>query len=179
MIKRKIIFNLIIVSAISYLLFAVPVSAAPVSVEGLVPCGTTANPKMCTVCDFFVLIQRIIKLIILISASLATLAAIYIAFLFMFSGGSPAKITDAKGKLWLVVVGIFWVLGSWLVLNTILSVVADPTKIPWPWYKIDCAVSKSKPPSPPPTSEPVIKPDIPTQERTPANRQTDTFRVEK
>jgi len=97
---------------------------------------------MCTVCDFFVLIQNIINFLLYAFASLATLAVIYIAFLFMFSGGSPAKITDAKGKLLLVVIGIFWVLGSWLVLNTILNLVIDKSVFPWPWNQVNCTVSK-------------------------------------
>ena len=121
------------------LLLVAPVSA---QAAGLVPCGTTANPKMCTVCDFFVLIQNIINFLLYAFASLATLAVIYIAFLFMFSGGSPQKITDAKGKLWLVVIGIFWVLGSWLVLNTILNLVIDKSVFPWPWNQVNCTVSK-------------------------------------
>jgi len=69
---------------------------------------------------------------------LTTIAAVYIAFLFMTSGGSSSKITDAKGKLWLVLLGIFWVLGSWLVLNTILNIVANPGAFPWPWNQIRC-----------------------------------------
>ena len=119
--------------------------------KGIVPCGTSYASHACTVCDFYVLIQNIINFILFMLAPLATLAAIYIAFLFMFSGGSPAKITDAKGKLWLVVIGIFWVLGSWLVLNTILEVVANKGVFPWPWNQINCEVSKAS--SLPPTSE--------------------------
>jgi len=139
--------TLLILFSIFYMLFAIPVSAA-----GLVPCGqgpnmiidstgkAIPNPafKACTVCDFFVLIQNIINFILLVFASLATLMAIYIAFLFMFSGGSPAKITNAKSKLWLLVIGIFWVLGSWLVLNTILNFMVDKSVFPWPWNKINC-----------------------------------------
>ncbi len=130
--KRKIILSLIILSVISYLLMTAPAFAA-----GLVPCGGPSE-KACTVCDFFVLIKNIINLILLIFTSLATLAAIYIAFLFMFSGGSPAKISDAKGKLWLVIIGIFWVLGSWLVLNTILNFIVDQSVFPWPWNQVNC-----------------------------------------
>ncbi len=139
--KQKIILNLIVLLAMSCLLFAIPVSAA-----GLVPCGLgpTTDPgfKACTVCDFFVLIQNIIKFLLYVFASLATLMAIYIAFLFMFSGGSPAKIADAKSKLWLVIIGIFWVLGSWLVLNTILNFIIDPNVLPLPWNQINCQVSQ-------------------------------------
>lgn len=148
--NTKLIFAVILLFSI--FLFSIPVSAA-----GLVPCGqgpptitqdgvAVPNPAFipCTVCHFFVLIQNIINdFIIPVSASLATLAAIYIAFLFMFSGGSPAKITDAKGKLWLVIIGIFWVLGSWLVLNTILNFIVDQSAFPWAWNKINCEVSQS------------------------------------
>ncbi len=134
--KSKLPIFLILLSAISCLLFAAPVSAA-----GLIPCGGPTE-KMCDICDFFKLIQNIINFILFAFASLAALAAVYIAFLFMFSGGSPAKITDAKSKLWLMVIGIFWVLGSWLVLNTILNFMVDKSVFPWPWNKINCVVSR-------------------------------------
>ncbi|MBU2082001.1 hypothetical protein KKH14_01085 [Patescibacteria group bacterium] len=107
-------------------------------ITGLVPCGTNYASHACTVCDFFVLLQNIINLFIAITIPLGTIAAVYIAFLFMTSGGSSSKITDAQGKLWLVLLGIFWVLGSWLVLNTILNIVANPGAFPWPWNEISC-----------------------------------------
>jgi len=161
--------TLLILFSTFYILFSISAaSAASILPSGLVPCGrceqfktdtdseghsvtTCVKPSVgatsdqanpCTVCDFFVLLKNIINLILLIFASLATLAVIYIAFLFMFSGGSPAKITDAKGKLLLVVIGIFWVLGSWLVLNTILNLVIDKSVFPWPWNQVNCTVSK-------------------------------------
>ena len=110
--------------------------------NGIVPCGTRYADHACTVCDFFVLIQNIINFLLYVFAPLATLMAVYVAFLFMFSGGSPQKITDAKSKLWLLVIGIFWVLGSWLVLNTILNFVVDKSVFPWPWNQINCQASQ-------------------------------------
>ncbi len=148
--KRKKLAILIILLSTFYFLLSTSLFAA-----GLVPCGqgsptilqdgkAAPNPafRACTFCDFFVLIQNIINLLLGIFVSLATLMAAYIAFLFMFSGGSPQKITDAKNKLWLLVIGIFWVLGSWLVLNTILNFIVDKSVFPWPWNKIDCSVSQ-------------------------------------
>lgn len=111
--------------------------------KGIVPCGTSYSGHACTTCDFFSLLQNIINFLLFVLAPLATLVAIYIAFLFMFSGGSSAKITDARSKLWLVVLGIFWVLGSWLVLNTALNFVADKSVFPWPWNQISCSVQSS------------------------------------
>ncbi len=106
--------------------------------KGIVPCGTSYAPAPCTVCHFFKLLQNIINFLLLTSASLVTLMAAYIGFLFMFSGGSPQKITDARSKLWLLVWGIAWVLGSWLVLNTMITVFAEPGVFPWPWNQINC-----------------------------------------
>ncbi len=144
--------TLLILFSIFYILFFISAaSAASIIPSSLVPCGQgsptilqdgKAAPnsafRACTFCDFFVLIQNIINLILAIFASLTVLMAAYIAFLFMFSGGSPQKITDAKSKLWLLVIGIFWVLGSWLVLNTILNFIVDPKVFPLPWNKINC-----------------------------------------
>jgi len=144
--------TLLILFSIFYILFFISAaSAASIIPSSLVPCGqgsptilqdgkAAPNPafKACTFCHFFVLIQNIINLLLGIFASLAVLMAVYIAFLFIFSGGSPQKITDAKGKLWLLVIGIFWVLGSWLVLNTILNFAVNKDVFPLPWNKINC-----------------------------------------
>ena len=141
------------------IVFLLLLFAAPASAAGLVPCGTTANPRMCTVCDFFKLIQNIINFFLFVSVPLVTLAAIYIAFLFMFSGGSPKRIEDAKSKLWLVVWGIFWIFGSWLVLNTVLNIVAKQSVFPWPWNQINCSVSAPSTETPTPGYKSTMLPD--------------------
>ncbi len=156
--KSKLLIVLILLSAISYMLFANMVSAQVNKdfINGLVPCGTSYAIRACTVCDFYKLIQNIINFFLFVSAPLATLVAVYIGFLFLISGGSPAKITDAKGKLWLLIVGIFWVLGSWLVLNTIINLIADPKVfIKAPWYQIKCNITVAPSISSLPTPAPV------------------------
>ena len=127
---------------IFFLLFATPASAQVIGnfdfLKGIVPCGTSYATAPCTVCHFYKLLQNIINFLLVTSSTLVTLMAIYIAFLFLFSGGNPKNITDAKSKLWLLVWGIGWVLGSWLVLNTIITVFADPAVFPTPWHQISC-----------------------------------------
>ncbi len=108
--------------------------------RGIVPCGTSYAPQQCTVCHFFVLLQNIINFFLFIAAPLATLMAIYVAFLFIFSGGSPEKISDAKSKLGFLVWGVIIVFGSWLVINTVLNIVASQGVFPWPWNQIQCGV---------------------------------------
>ena len=127
------------------LLTAVPVSAQVIGnfdfLKGIVPCGTSYASAPCTVCHFYKLLQNIINFLLLTSTSLVTLMAIYIGFLFLFSGGSQKNITDAKSKLWLLVWGLVWVLGSWLVLNTIINfftVIGKSSEFPLPWNQISC-----------------------------------------
>ena len=146
---RKIIFLFGLV-IIFLLLTAVPASAQVIGnwefLNGIVPCGTSYANTPCTVCHFYKLLQNIINFLLLTSASLVTLMAIIIGFLFLFSGGSPQKITDAKSKLWLLVWGLVWVLGSWLVLNTIINfitVIGKSRDFPMPWNQISCQVSQS------------------------------------
>lgn len=145
-IKSKLPIILILLSAISYMLFANTTLAQNLNLDflkGIVPCGTRANPAMCTVCDFFKLIQNIINFLLFVAAPLVTLGAIYIAFIFLFSGGSSKLIQDARSKIGFLIWGVVWVFGSWLVLNTILNVVANPAAFPWPWNKVQCSVTTS------------------------------------
>ena len=141
--QKKIYFCFGFFIVVFFLLF-IPIAQAQVIgnfdfLKGIVPCGTSYTGNVsCTVCHFYKLLQNIINFLLLTSASLVTLMAIYIAFIFLFSGGSPQKITDAKSKSWLLVWGLVWVLGSWLVLNTIIAVFANPGVFPAPWNQISC-----------------------------------------
>ncbi len=117
--------------------------------RGLVPCATSYAPHPCTVCDFFVLIQNIVNFLIYTSFALITLMAIIIAFMFMFSGGSPTKISDAKKRLGILLWGVFWVFGSWLVLNTIVNFAVNKSAFPWPWNKVECIAPANTAPMPP------------------------------
>lgn len=148
--------------------------------QGLVPCGrcaefntgqdgrafcktpsagaTSAQAAPCTVCHFYKLLQNIINFFLYTAASLATLMATIIAFLFLFSGGSPQRITDAKSKLWLLVWGIIVVLGSWLFINTILNIVVNPKEFRMPWNKIQCEIAVAPSPTPTPTPSPTPQP---------------------
>ena len=159
-VKLKTFKFLIVIFSFSLLIFnSTPVVAQVIGDwsfrEGIVPCGigpTTIigsdgkaipNPAFipCTVCHFYKLLQNIINFLLLMSTSLVTLMAVYIGFLFLFSGGSQKNITDAKSKLWLLVWGLVWVLGSWLVLNTIINfftVIGKSSEFPLPWNQISC-----------------------------------------
>src|SRR3990167_3587757 len=146
-ITKILIIGLLLV--VSSLLFVTIAQAQVIGnldfLKGIVPCGTSYASAPCTVCHFYELLQNIINFLLLTSTSLVTLMAIYIGFLFLFSGGSQKNITDAKSKLWLLVWGLVWVLGSWLVLNTIINfftIIGKTSEFPLPWNQISCEVSK-------------------------------------
>jgi len=75
-------------------------------IQGIVPCGTSYAKHACTVCDFFVLLQNIINFFLALMIPLTTIAAVYIAFLFMTSGGSQTRVTLARQTLWYAIIGL-------------------------------------------------------------------------
>lgn len=97
-------------------LFLVPTfSFAQGANNRLIPCDG-AN------CDFNHLMQllnNIIKYIILISAPVAASVIAYAGFIIMTSGVSD-KISQAKEMIKKVVIGFVFILGAWIIVDTIL-----------------------------------------------------------
>ena len=91
----------------------------------IVPCNEV-NPDGTkgTACNFKALIatfNRILKFLLYLSIPLVVGIILYTGFQFLTAGGDAAKLEKAKKMLIPVVIGIFWVLASWLVVNTILK----------------------------------------------------------
>ncbi len=98
--------------------------------DGIVPkCNTGEIDKVTMAyknpCDFdyfMQLINRVIKfLLFVIAAPLLGLIIIYIAYLFLTSGGSSENLTKAKHILMNAVIGYVIALAAWLIINTILN----------------------------------------------------------
>ena len=86
--------------------------------------GGATDP--CTFDDIITMIQNFITDLILLSTLLAVIAFIYSGFLLMTSGGSESKKTQAKGIFTKVLIGYLWILGAWLLVYTITSVLLNP-----------------------------------------------------
>ena len=101
--------------------------------EGLVPCGNEkieagqpgeygiANP--CKWDHVLELVDRVVRFILF--ALLVPIAAIMVAyagFLMLFSGGSPDKRSKAKNILLNVVIGMFFAIGAWIIIHTLLDI---------------------------------------------------------
>jgi len=117
--------------ALCYLLFFNTATAA-----GLVP---NCSGDFCTYCDFLVLVQNVIKFLMEISISVSVIFIIYGAVMLMISSGSPEKAKKAKATITSAIFGLVIVLGSWLIINTIIAVLAGGGS-EWAknWWKINC-----------------------------------------
>lgn len=92
----------------------------------LVPCGTSkAGPvstnRECGWADLLVLISRIMKFLIALSAVLAVLSFSYAGFLYVTAFGEMGKIEQAHGIFSSVITGVIIVLCAWLLVATILK----------------------------------------------------------
>ncbi|PJE74002.1 MAG: hypothetical protein COV01_02730 [Candidatus Taylorbacteria bacterium CG10_big_fil_rev_8_21_14_0_10_41_48] len=85
----------------------------------IVPCDGV-NVK----CNFSAAVatfNRILQFLLYLSIPLVTGIILYTGFQFLTAGGDAAKLEKAKKMLIPVVIGIFWVLASWLIVTTILK----------------------------------------------------------
>ena len=82
--------------------------------------GTTANP--CTFAKLVELVQNLITSMVVISTFLAAAAFAYAGILLLTSGGSEGKKDEAKKIFTKVLIGYLWILGAWVIVYTIISV---------------------------------------------------------
>ena len=122
---------------------------------GLVPCGGPAQDP-CTPCFIFLLVQNLLNFVWKwIAIPLATLMLVYGGFLMIIPGiggeKSAAALTKGKKVITNALVGIVIVFFAWLLIDTIIKLLADPTnigsgktaeilKVLGPWNEIKCAL---------------------------------------
>lgn len=81
----------------------------------------------CGFSHLITLAQNLITDMIIISTFLATAAFAYAGFLLLTSGGSQAIKDKAKSVFTKVLIGYLWILGAWLLVYTITSVLLKPS----------------------------------------------------
>ena len=104
-------------------LFLFAFSLAPLQTQaaGLVPCGITADDP-CEFCDFFVLINNIIKFVMVrIVPVVAVLMLVVGGMMFFFAGAKPDMLTRAKGVITSVVIGLVIIFCAWVIVNTVIT----------------------------------------------------------
>jgi len=146
-------------------LFAI---ASQASAAGLVPCGqsqddpstTDINESLpCTLCHFFVLIERILEFVFFnLTPPLALLMLIIGGGMFMLAAGDPAKISKARTIITSTLIGIVIIYGAFFFVGLLLQAINLNTnwverqfKTWWEdgFFDIDCPIpTSSLPPSP-------------------------------
>lgn len=90
----------------------------------LIPCDGVKIP-----CNFTAAVatfNRILQFLLYLSIPLVTGIILYTGFQFLTAGGDAMKLEKAKKMLIPVVIGIFWVLASWLIVTTIFKTFLSP-----------------------------------------------------
>lgn len=111
------------ISLILFLVFIPSISFA----VGIVPtCNTIvgANGNFTDPCGFnqlVILANNIIRFLIIIGASLASIAFAYAGWLYITSGGDTGKISQAKDIFRKIVIGFVMMLAAWLIISLIIG----------------------------------------------------------
>lgn len=129
----------------------------------LVPCGTVnvpGQPNFCTVCDLFVLLQRIVNYIIIVVGSIAALFLAYGGLLLLLpsvGAGGSGMYQRGKKVLTNTVIGIAIIFLSWVIIDTIMKAFlalnytsdAGTGELSWaPWSQIYCTAPRPTIPTP-------------------------------
>jgi hypothetical protein len=119
---------------VSLFVLSVPFLA---SANGLVPCGGADDP--CTLCDFFVLINNVIKFVMIqLVPPLAVLMILIGGVMYFMGGISSTMLSQAKSTFTAVVIGLLIVYTAWILVNTIMTRSGIVEQTGSAWWQIEC-----------------------------------------
>lgn len=96
---------------------------------GLVPCGGGGGESPCTYIDFFILINNVIQFAVYLAVPLGTIAIVAAGIIMVVYSNNEGKRTMAKSILMTAVIGIVLTLSAYLIISTIVQVLADPSVV--------------------------------------------------
>ena len=155
---KKILYSLFPTLAI--LSIAPLAEAAPFSFFNESMCSValpSAGINFCTVCDLLKVVENAVNYATLIVLPIGAVAIVYGGFLIMTSGGDSGRLGSGRKALWAAMIGVAITLGSWLLVNTVIQLLAQGYYAS-PWNEITCT-SDALPPvvntgGPPPPRPP-------------------------
>jgi hypothetical protein len=117
------------------LLSAVPlfsVFAAPFDGSIVPECtGVGGVPEACNLCDLMQLVQNLVNFAVGFSVMVATVMFVYAGFLYFSASAKEDNIKKAHGIFWKVFIGFVLILGAWLIVDLIMSVLLNKEFGPW------------------------------------------------
>jgi hypothetical protein len=91
----------------------------------------------CEFCDIVQIANRIIRFLVAATVLVATIMFVYAGILFLTAGANEGNVSKAKGIFWSVLLGLVFVLASWLIIDIIMRTLYDDSA--WgPWNEILC-----------------------------------------
>ncbi len=103
-----------------------------VASAALVPCGPGTAKPSCQFCDLLTLVNKIINFALYdIAIPLSVIFIIYGGFVIMTAGASPERVKTGRSVIKAAVVGLLIALFAWMIINTILTVLAGQKFEPW------------------------------------------------
>ena len=119
--------------------------------KALVPCGrscylTDEGPEVCDpcqLCHIFVLFDNIINFLWPVTLVLAILMIVVAGMMFVFGGGNPKTLNNARELLKATGLGLLMVFGAWIIVNTLMMFagVATWTGLNGGWWSIPCSIT--------------------------------------
>jgi hypothetical protein len=98
-------------------------TSTPTTTNGLVPCGTIANPGACDFNALMTLVNKVISFVLFrLAVPIAAIMFVYAGFLLLTSGGEVSKKTKAKDIFVNVAIGLIIAAAAWLIVHTILLI---------------------------------------------------------
>ena len=86
--------------------------------------GTIDDP--CNVSDVILLFKRAIKALVEIATVITVLSLIYMGITLLTSAGKPQALSEVKSRAKWIIIGYVLILGAWVIVYTILKVIAKP-----------------------------------------------------
>lgn len=83
-------------------------------------CGTTATAE-CNICNFAKLVNNLSTFLVYFATVITALLVMWAGFKYMTAADNPGQIKEAHQILWNVVIGFVFLLGSWVIVDTIMK----------------------------------------------------------
>lgn len=127
-------------AAIAFATLIIPLSAAVAA--GLVPCDGIG----CQLCSVAKLAQNIINFTVEVAIPIAALLFAYAGWLYITAGGSLGQVQRAHGIFGKVALGFILSLSGYLIVNSILVIVANPGSfVSGEFFAIECVDQNQRP----------------------------------
>ena len=145
--NTKKIFLSIIVLCLLPIIFLPATVAADSTDNGLVPCNPSWDnngtcTEICTICIFFQLLYNIYDFMVFkIAGPVAVIALTIGGILVLVSGGNPNLQGTGKKIVYSAVIGLALVFCSWLIINTVLTILGYKNISSWWSLNLNCTSS--------------------------------------